>query len=553
MLAWLLHDHPEQVAALVASVLLGAIALAPKLPAIRRFVADRKELGRLAFAAACASLSLIYTFLVFAIDYYAADLSLAIVESVYGFSFLYASSFAIFWLIGRARLVTLRPTITRALFSAGAGASALMALHLSGSHAHFIVPHIIDDTISTSIALAMSAILAWALYPHANRGARRASAEIAKLPLIAKLAAAAFPATMILFGVARDWPTLSSDLVKSILAASLASLVTAAAAYIAIHANRYWTEHTKRHRSRRPHYASEEIHRVAVGLRVRASVFRLAATLSFIITAFILICAMIMFWYAGQIAVDEQNAFLAKARDDLSVAREEVLNTFDTADGSRTSELLTEAAIRDWRRIILVEANSSTIRRAQQSDRAATASIAPDADSIARNLAETEVELPPAILVAEAPGFQTKLDRLSDAVREFAVQGGNIRLSILENLDPTASLAQHEDENEVAYITRSASTMVTRVSVAAFAIFLTQILLNLYRYSSRMAAFFDGRADALYLAGGKLQQQNFETVAESLAGEKIDFGAPPKSPADNLVELLRELTRLGWKPPAAGT
>ncbi len=93
--------------------------------------------------------------------------------------------------------------------------------------------------------------------------------------------------------------------------------------------------------------------------------------------------------------------------------------------------------------------------------------------------------------------------------------------------------------------------LLSRVAVSTLAIFLSQILLNLYRYSMRAAAFADGRADALELSGDDgHSSRHFREVAPVLAGEELDFGKGPQSPVDQLVDLAKGLSNAGWRPPS---
>jgi hypothetical protein len=75
-------------------------------------------------------------------------------------------------------------------------------------------------------------------------------------------------------------------------------------------------------------------------------------------------------------------------------------------------------------------------------------------------------------------------------------------------------------------------------------IFLAAILVVLYRYNMRLAAFYDARADALRLAD-KLPDLRFDELVTSLSPDSIDFGRMPKSPADQVVALAREIISAG--------
>jgi len=90
------------------------------------------------------------------------------------------------------------------------------------------------------------------------------------------------------------------------------------------------------------------------------------------------------------------------------------------------------------------------------------------------------------------------------------------------------------------------SVLSKRLGSVLLLIFLVQILVTLYRYSSRLAAFYDSRADALQLS--KDGAFNSAEVSIGVLGpERVDFGKEPRSPIENSIELAREILRLQKK------
>ena len=75
---------------------------------------------------------------------------------------------------------------------------------------------------------------------------------------------------------------------------------------------------------------------------------------------------------------------------------------------------------------------------------------------------------------------------------------------------------------------------VLRGVTLAVVFFLVQILVRLYQYSLRLAAFWDSRADALLLARSFASGRavKFDDLVMALAPDAYDFKAPPKSPFD---------------------
>lgn len=82
------------------------------------------------------------------------------------------------------------------------------------------------------------------------------------------------------------------------------------------------------------------------------------------------------------------------------------------------------------------------------------------------------------------------------------------------------------------------SATSTRIGSILMLIFLVQILLSVYRYSVRMASYYEARADALLLYEGKEAEQ-LELFVSMLSAEKVEFGKTPQSPTEQAIELIK--------------
>lgn len=71
---------------------------------------------------------------------------------------------------------------------------------------------------------------------------------------------------------------------------------------------------------------------------------------------------------------------------------------------------------------------------------------------------------------------------------------------------------------------------------------LTQLLLGLYRYNLRMAAFYDGRADALLLLSSGASRASYGELVELLSGTTVRFGTEPKMVPRDIVDLVRAVS-----------
>jgi hypothetical protein len=89
------------------------------------------------------------------------------------------------------------------------------------------------------------------------------------------------------------------------------------------------------------------------------------------------------------------------------------------------------------------------------------------------------------------------------------------------------------------------SAIATRVGAIILLIFLVQILVPLYRYNIKLAAYYDARADILELLEKEGTQEIDESMIEMLvpifSPENMDFGTGPNSPTEQIVDLAKHI------------
>ena len=155
-------------------------------------------------------------------------------------------------------------------------------------------------------------------------------------------------------------------------------------------------------------------------------------------------------------------------------------------------------------------------------------------------------------------------DRLSESyyrIRELSkeLQSGSSKelssnierqLSTIQNsIKSTSSFIQELPtqvaKNQVGVDTMSmASAIITRIGSALLLIFLVQILVTLYRYNTRLASYYDARADALELVGDG-DENVLEQISNIFSPESLDYGKTPVSPAQHAVDLAKEIISKG--------
>ncbi|MEM8493082.1 MAG: hypothetical protein AAF756_19885 [Pseudomonadota bacterium] len=251
---------------------------------------------------------------------------------------------------------------------------------------------------------------------------------------------------------------------------------------------------------------------LAFELQRRASLFRVTAYGSIVLTLIILSLAITIFVNASSI----------------------------TGRGEGERLVATSAAIGDELSSALSKALSGTPASFQSRLRRRLLNLDPDlwGQTIFDEAIDSDVDIDTDLLIS--------LDR----VARLSEQGGTQADSRL--VEPTVSEERSSDAEVTSTpwgpFLRELPTTITRLSITALAVFLTQILVNLYRYSSRMAAFTEGRADAITFLGHKGDNTDLESITRIFGAESVQFGKEASSPSDQALALMREAFRIVGKP-----
>ena len=104
-----------------------------------------------------------------------------------------------------------------------------------------------------------------------------------------------------------------------------------------------------------------------------------------------------------------------------------------------------------------------------------------------------------------------------------------------------ASLSERQTNTKTQGTEQLISVLTTRIGSVLLLLFLVQILVTLYRYSARLAAYYDARADALVLAPS-FQSLSFPDLVSCFSPERLDFGRTPNTPLQHAIELAKELS-----------
>jgi hypothetical protein len=82
-------------------------------------------------------------------------------------------------------------------------------------------------------------------------------------------------------------------------------------------------------------------------------------------------------------------------------------------------------------------------------------------------------------------------------------------------------------------------TVGTRIGLVIVVAYLVQLLVGTYRYNTRMAAYYESRADALELSGSRRDSKVFGELVGILSPDHINFGKAPVFGSDTLIDLVR--------------
>lgn len=111
-------------------------------------------------------------------------------------------------------------------------------------------------------------------------------------------------------------------------------------------------------------------------------------------------------------------------------------------------------------------------------------------------------------------------------------------------------LARLRQADQAGSLWRNISSLAARLAVIALLIYLVNILVNLYRYNMRLAAFYQARRDAIEMAlasGADLTsmvQGSLADLATSNTPEEVTFGPRPALPTDALLKAIPDLAKI---------
>lgn len=247
---------------------------------------------------------------------------------------------------------------------------------------------------------------------------------------------------------------------------------------------------------------SDLVQGVVQRLRARAKVLRRAATGTLILIIGVLAAGLSIFLLAGELANREARKALVKAKTDVV----EFLN----AEVSDTEQRLNAAEdeISYYRDELRQEV--------QRSDR-------PGQGPIALQIRE------------QLERAQVRRGQLQENLRDLEARRELARAD-LERAGESGLYGSFESETSTLV-----SVIVTRVSSIILLLFLVQILVPLYRYNTRLAAYYEARGDALEILDfndpGCIE--GLERLVSALSPDSVTFEKHPATPLNQSLSMVR--------------
>lgn len=148
--------------------------------------------------------------------------------------------------------------------------------------------------------------------------------------------------------------------------------------------------------------------------------------------------------------------------------------------------------------------------------------------------------------------FESEVKILASSIKS-QVDQGKINQETASQLKDTAAILDGAvkglralQEGQTSYQGKTLyiiSISTTRIGIVVLLLFLVQILVPLYRYNVKLAAFYDARADALTLVENQSTEE-LERLVCVLSPDVVDFSKPPESPTQQAFELVKEVIAL---------
>lgn len=114
----------------------------------------------------------------------------------------------------------------------------------------------------------------------------------------------------------------------------------------------------------------------------------------------------------------------------------------------------------------------------------------------------------------------------------------NVQMHSRETLEKESGIHTHQS---LTADQQFISMILNKIGALLILFFAIKLLVNLYRYNIVLSGYYDSRADILQMVN-QYDVEQINTLGDFIAPEKIDFGAAPSMPTEQVINLLKGVT-----------
>jgi len=132
-------------------------------------------------------------------------------------------------------------------------------------------------------------------------------------------------------------------------------------------------------------------------------------------------------------------------------------------------------------------------------------------------------------------------DELAIQLDEYHLTLDTVEKNIAELKIVAASLKPSDppEKSDALIWQETIIALSTKFGIALLLLFLVQIFVQIYKYSLRLAAFYDARGDCLQCSEAD-SPEDLKKFLEVFSAESLDFGKIPRSPGDRAIHAAGE-------------
>lgn len=277
----------------------------------------------------------------------------------------------------------------------------------------------------------------------------------------------------------------------------------------------------------------------------RVSTLRTISALLMVATMAAVLGGIALIFFAGELAAQQRQSeinALLRVSDGLRTEREKTLGDMKAIDAVRSAS---DKELSDLNAQLLdADARLNALPKTAEAVRNNPAAIAE-----AKRAEEKWVETNTALLQAKAK-YNSAADRHARAKDSLDTQKKQVEKRLTE-IDAKQNEVTDKLSKSGQNLNFDYNSTLIRVVAVFLIMFLVQTFITIFRYTMRLGAYYQARIDALKLMDGTdVSIDDLQKMTMILSPETYDFGKTPKTPAEQAIDLAKEILRSQQKRPA---